>query len=325
MPTELNDGAPRKEPLDDAMRLVAPDLRPALDLLPDLGALSNETLADVRQSLAPRPMPESSSGLHVEDILIASRDDGEVRGLLYVPDEPSGAALVYLHGGGFVSGSAQRDDAITRRLASEFGLVLLSVNYRLAPEHPYPAALDDAFDALVWLHDHARSLGVDAARIGVRGNSAGGGLAASLALRARDAGGPSIRWLGLVYPMLDDRTEAHPHAGRHVWTAQANAWAWRAYLGEAARAAPAVPARVETLEGFPPTWIGIGDIDLFSEESLTFASRLIRAGVPTDLCVYAGAFHGFFLIPSADASRRFEHDFTQAMIRGLALNPETPS
>lgn len=325
MPIEPKDGAPRADPFDSALRLVAADLRPALDHIPDLGDLSHETLAKVRLSLAPKPLPEAAPGLSVEHVLIAERESGPVRGLLYVPEHASGAGLLYLHGGGFVSGSAQRDDAITRRLASVFGLIVLSVDYRLAPEHPCPAALDDAFDALIWLNDHAQALGLDTDRIGVRGNSAGGGLAASLALRARDTGGPSIRWLGLVYPMLDDRTAAHPHAGRHVWTAQANAWAWQAYLGEAAPAAPLVPARAEHLEGLPPTWIGIGDIDLFSEETLEFATRLIRAGVPTDLCLYAGAFHGFFLIPSADVSRRFDHDFTQAMIRGLALKPETSS
>lgn len=303
---------------------VDPQLRAVLGLLPNLGNLSAATLPAMRASLAPAPVVEAPLGLSIRRVEIPGLD-GEpvVSGLLYEPEVTGRQrpALLHLHGGGYVGGSAQRDDPAVRLMAHRLGAVVLSLDYRLAPETAYPGALHDAYAGLAWLHGQARALDIDPERLAVRGNSAGGGLAAGLALLARERGELPIAFLALIYPMLDDRTRAHPFCGRHVWTHQANLYGWAAYLGEAAANPPATaaPGRADDLTGLPPTWIGCGDIDLFVEEDLVFAQRLTRAGVPVEVHVYAGAFHGFNLIPGVDVARRFDRDLFSALSRALGV------
>lgn len=248
------------------------------------------------------------------------------------PSGPARPAILHIHGGGFVSGRARNLTAFCQQLASEFDCVVVNVDYRLAPETPYPGPVEDNYAALTWLHRQASSLGVDPGRIVVMGESAGGGHAALLTLLARDRGQVPIRSQILLYPMLDDRTgstRAPPtHVGTIGWDAPANRLGWESFLGGAAGGsrvpAGASPARVADLSRLPPTFIGVGDIDLFVEENFDFARRLVLAGVATEMVVVPGAFHAFdFVAPEARVSR----DFTQAWKAALktAFTPDAGS
>jgi len=304
---------------------VDPELLPALELLPDMSSLSKDTLADWRAMLdAPREEVADGQNFTVEHVSIPGLGptDPPIGALLYRPRNKPGktAALLNLHGGGYVLGTAERDHANCAKLAEDLNCVVLSINYRRAPEHPYPAPLEDCYAALAWLHQNSNRLGVAPDRIGVRGWSAGGGLAAALALLARDRGQYPIRCLSLVYPMLDDRTSAGPVSGRFIWTEQANRFAWNSYLaGEVTpdEMAYAVPARAESLAGLPPTFIAVGSIDLFVAESVSFAKSLIDAGVSTELHVYPGAFHGFDLLAQSRLAQSFSRDQITALKSNL--------
>jgi len=302
--------------------LIDPELRPALALLPDLSALSLAGLPTIREILARTPVLGPPVGLMVEEISIPSSNGAPAcRGLLHRPASAGPhAAILNLHGGGFVAGTAQREDGAMRTLASALDAVILTIDYRLAPETPYPGALHDAVTALLWLHDQADRLAIDASRIAVRGVSAGGGLAAGLALHARDHKGPRIAFLSLVYPMLDDRTGPHPVAGKFVWPVATNRFAWTSYL-DGIDPVPiyAAPGRAQDLGGLPPTFIATGAIDLFADEDIKFAQLLMRAGVPTELHVYPGAYHGFTLIGTATVAQRFERDSVEAFERALCV------
>ncbi|MCP2330201.1 alpha/beta hydrolase [Actinoalloteichus caeruleus] len=211
----------------------------------------------------------------------------------------SDAALLWIHGGGLVIGSAAQDDRFCAETARDLGITVVAAEYRLAPEHRHPAALDDCHAAWTWVRDHADELGVDTARIAVGGQSAGGGLAAALVQRLHDLdqGRPAAQWL--LCPMLDDRTAARRHLDslRHaVWDNRLNRFGWRSYLGVEPGAPDvppgAVPARRADLRGLPATWIGVGDVDLFHTENRVYARRLRAAGVDTTHVV-RGAPHGF--------------------------------
>ena len=212
-------------------------------------------------------------------------------------------AMLWLHGGGYVMGAAQQDDALCRRFTRELGITVAAVDYRLAPEHPYPAPLEDCYSALTWLADLPA---VDPARVAIGGASAGGGLAAALALLARDRGKVTPALQLLAYPMLDDRSGTGPdNPNYRLWSPKSNRFGWTAYLGDADRQV-AVPARRDDLAGLPPAWIGVGTHDLLHDEDLAYAERLIAAGVPCHVEVVPGAFHGFDqVVPKAAVSRSF--------------------
>src|SRR6201996_9187073 len=214
-----------------------------------------------------------------------------------------GPALLWIHGGGYVIGTAQQDDQLCRRFARELGVTVAAVDYRLAPEHPYPAPLEDCYAALTWL---AALPAVDPARVAIAGASAGGGLTAALALLARDRGEVTPALQLLAYPMLDDRSGSGPEDPKYrLWSPKSNRFGWAAYLGNADPNV-AVPARHEDLSGLPPAWIGVGTNDLFHDEDLVYAERLTAAGVPCQLEVVPGAFHGFdAIVPKAAVSRSF--------------------
>lgn len=206
------------------------------------------------------------------------------------PPVDTAPALLWIHGGGYVMGSARQDDQLCRRFSNELGITVAAVDYRLAPEHPYPAGLDDCYAALTWLTGLPA---VDPTRIAIGGASAGGGLAAALALLARDRGEVAPACQLLVYPMLDDRSAALPADRRYrLWTPRSNRFGWTSYLGDADPQL-AVPARRDDLAGLAPAWIGVGTCDLFHDEDLAYAERLQQAGVPCQLEVVPGAFHGF--------------------------------
>lgn len=215
-------------------------------------------------------------------------------------DAASPAALLWIHGGGLVLGRAAMNDRLCGEIARSVGIVVVAVEYRRAPEHPFPAPLDDCEAAWTWVQREAAALAIDPAGVAVGGESAGGGLAAALVQRLHDRGGVAPAAQLLFSPMLDDRTAARREldAAEHlVWNNRQNRFGWRSYLGVepggSALPAHAVPARREDLAGLPPAWIGVGDLELFADESVAYAERLRACGVPVDLRVVPGAPHGF--------------------------------
>lgn len=242
------------------------------------------------------------------------------------PDaQVKGPALLWIHGGGYVIGSAAQDDDLCRRFSRELGVTVAAVDYRLAPEHPYPTPLEDCYGALRWLADLPD---VDPARVAVAGASAGGGLAAALALLARDRGEVSLAAQLLVYPMVDDRSATQEGLDDHhhrLWTQKSNVYGWASYLGDADPNV-AVPARNPDLGGLPPAWIGVGTNDLFHQEDLAYAERLTSAGVPCDVEVVPGAFHGFDgVVPKARVSLGFFASQVTWLRRHLTQTESAPS
>lgn len=252
-----------------------------------------------------------------------------VVGHLHEPDtdQPRGA-LLWLHGGGRVLGSPAQDHDLCQSLANAAGVLVLASSYRLAPEHPFPAALDDAVAALRWLDEHCAGSGVPT-RLAVGGASAGGGLAAEVAQWAADHDTDLVLQL-LLYPMLDDRTLDHGPGdrGHLVWTPQANRFGWSAYLGHPAGQREdlpyAVAARRPDLSRLAPAWIGVGDLDLFYEEDTAYASRLAAAGVPVDLDVVPRMYHGVDALP-ATASAAASTTIRRAMVAALVDAYEEPT
>ncbi|MEM7413781.1 MAG: alpha/beta hydrolase [Myxococcota bacterium] len=262
-------------------------------------------------------------GADPDDVEVVETGAGSVR--VHRPKGRSGEAspaVLWLHGGGFLIGSPKQDDALCRQIADELGAVVVAPVYRLAPEHAFPAALDDAYAALAWL---AKRDDVDASRIAVAGASAGGGLAAQVALRAREEGEIRLAAQILVYPMLDDRTVLRTdldESGFRLWDNQSNRIGWSSYLGHAAgadSASPiAVPARNEDLGGLPPAWIGVGALDLFCDEDVAYAERLQAAGVPCETLVIDGVFHGFDgIVQDSAATKRFRESMFAALRASL--------
>lgn len=303
---------------------VDSSLREALAKLPNFDTLDAETLPQFRAALAGEPVePGLIDEVRVERVDAIGDDGHHVPAYLYYPSNSQGAApaILNIHGGGYVMGTAGREHAVSLRLASALGCAVLSVDYRLAPEAPFPSASDDCVAALEWLHREAVALGIDPARIAVRGVSAGGGLAVGLALRTRTRSELAIAFMLLAYPMLDDRSQPPAGTGQHVWTRTANAFGWQSYLARSSSpfSEIAVPARAEDLSGLPPIFIGVGDIDLFISENLEFAARLVSAGVETELHVYPGAYHGFNLVADSAWAKRFESDCLAAFVRAFEL------
>jgi acetyl esterase/lipase len=225
-------------------------------------------------------------------------------------------ALLWIHGGGYVIGSAQLEDPLCRRFSSRLGITVASVEYRLAPEHPYPAPLEDCYSALTWL---AGLPAVDPGRVAIGGPSAGGGLAAALALLARDRAEVTPVLQVLVYPMLDDRSSmTAENANYRLWSTRSNHFGWTSYLGDADPGV-VVPARREDLSGVAPAWIGVGTHDLFHDEDLAYAERLGSAGVPCHVEIVPGAFHGFDrVVPKAQVSQRFFDSECESLRSALA-------
>ena len=228
-----------------------------------------------------------------------------------------------IHGGGYVLGSASMDDGSFDRWCPELGIVGVSVEYRLAPETPYPGPIEDCYRGLQWVVDNAAELGVDPARIGVHGVSAGGGLAAALALVARDRGGPSLAFQLLDCPMIDDRqqTVSSQANGLAVWSKESNTFGWRAYLGSlyGTNDVPthAAPARETDLRGLPPAFVSVGTVDGFHDEDVDYAVRLNHAGVPTELHVYPGAPHGYQMALESGLAKRAWRDKSDWLRRQL--------
>ena len=253
------------------------------------------------------PMPGTvPPGIHheVRTATVPGREPVSVH--IYQPtdrDRPTGA-LYWIHGGGFVMGTPAMGHEFCSRVARELGVLVVSVDYRLAPEHPFPAPLEDTYTGLRWLRQSVDELGIDLARIAIGGDSAGGGLAASLAQVAHDRGEVPVCFQLLVYPMLDDRSVLradHGDTGDFVWDPRSNRFGWTCYLGRSPVAddAPAYAAAAprDDLTGLPTTWIGVGSIDLFHAEDVAYAERLQEAGVEVELVVVPGMYHGADSMP----------------------------
>ncbi len=313
--------------------LVDPELVAMLDMFPAL-TFTPESLALIRTSFdetmtqTPRDLPDFSAISVHEHFVPGPQGAPDVRVLVYLPPERSTPlpALLWIHGGGYIIGSADQEDLGVKSIVSTVGCAAVSVDYRLAPETPHPGPVEDCYAALRWLYTHAEELGVDKTRIAIGGASAGGGLTAGLALLTRDRGEVPLAFQLLIYPMLDDRTvtsaEPHPYTGEYIWTHDANRFGWTALLGQEPGGPDISPyasaARADHLEGLAPAFISVGTLDLFLEEDMEYARRLMRAGVPTELHVYPGAFHGFNMAASAKVSQAFTRDQLDALARALS-------
>jgi acetyl esterase/lipase len=243
------------------------------------------------------------------------------------PASPSGLSpcIYSIHSGGMVMGGVDQDDLALAGLVLKLGCVAVSVDYRLAPEHPYPAGVEDCYAGLVELVGLAAELSIDADRIAVLGSSGGGGLAAALTLLVRDRGGPELCLQALLAPMLDDREtpSAREFAGVLSWSPRFNECAWRMVLGDAFRGPEvspyAAPARAIDLTGLPPAIVQVGELEVFRDEDIHYAGRLLQAGVATELHVYPGAYHGSeAMAPNAKVSVRSRSDRVEALRRAFA-------
>jgi len=310
----------------DITPYVHPQLRPMAESMrryANAPPFSMQTLAARRKQMFAFP-PKAQPGW-VERTIPGAKGAPDVR--IYVVNGGAGGAprpaILQIHGGGFILGDARSAIRGCQDLASALDCVVVTVDYRLAPETRFPGSLEDNYAGLKWLYGHAEELGVDRSRIAVMGESAGGGHAAMLAIAARDRGEIPLVFQALIYPMLDDRTgstrKVPPYLGALIWKPDDNRFGWTALMGVPAgsRTVPygAVPARIENLKGLPPAFIGVGSIDLFVDEDIDYARRLIDAGVPAELNVVPGAFHGFDV---AAAKAPIVKQFNAAAIAALA-------
>ena len=315
------------------MDQLDPELRVVLEAFPAEGAVNLNDIPAARAKLrklftAMQATLPAVEGVTSQDQLVPGlQGDSAVRVRIYQPaDRPNILpGLLWIHGGGYVLGDIEQDDRLMKQLVKRIGCVALSVDYRLAPEHPFPAPVEDCYAGLKWLFAHAGELGVDPSRIAIGGPSGGGGLAAGLALLARDRGEMQVAFQLLIYPMIDDRNvtpASYAITDPRVWHRESNRLGWKAYLGRDGGGDDVSPyaaaVRATDLRNLPPAYIPVGALDLFIDENIEYAQRLIQAGVPTELHVYPGAFHGFDLLaPAAAVSKQFKAELDQALKRAL--------
>jgi acetyl esterase/lipase len=313
------------------------------NLDPELGP-ALEAYLSARVSFDPKGLPVMREGMRallestppfrpasvrVEDVTVPGpAGDPELALRIYRPvSSKTVAALYWMHGGGMMIGSLDMDDTLLVKAVERLGLAAVSIEYRLAPEHPDPAPVEDCYAGLVWTAAHAVEYGIDPDRIAVGGASAGGGLAAGTALLARDRHGPAVAFQLLLEPMLDDRAitpSSTAYDGSIVWDRHNNRQGWTALLGNRVgtqTVSPyAAPARSNDLKGLPPTFLDVGEIETFRDECIDYAQRLMTAGVSTELHVYRGAFHGFDLMaPDSTVGRLAWSLRWAALARALKL------
>ncbi|CDO86204.1 esterase [Mycobacterium triplex] len=306
-----------------------PEIAAVLPHLPDLpGDDPLAIRAAMSDFIAALPVPDTT-GVQIEDREIPGRDgDPAVPIRIYRPDQPSAAAGVYsVHGGGFIAGDLETEHGSNVMLARELGVVVVSVDYRLAPETPFPGGLEDVYAGLVWMAAQADELGIDPQRIAIHGMSAGGGLCAALALLARDRGGPHIAFQFLSVPELDDRlttASMTDFTDTPLWSRPRAVVSWDSYLG-AGRAGTddvpiyAAPARATDLAGLPPAYVSVMHFDPLRDEGVAYALAMLAAGVTVELHLFPGTFHGSMLIQDAVISRREEAEKIAVLRRALAL------
>jgi acetyl esterase/lipase len=317
---------------------IDPQMRPQLEgLLALIGPGGFQGIPDLKlrrlchasvMNLAVSRAPDETR-VRRQDVAITRGNGGPTLAVrVYRPQglATQSAGILYIHGGGMVMGSVAADDAYAAALAEDLGCTIVSVEYGLAPENSGTQPVEDCYDALSWLFAHALEIGVDPGRLAVFGVSAGGGLACGVALLARDRKTPRLAYQMLIYPMLDDRNitpSSHAIVDLGVWDRAANLEAWRHLLGENAGGTDvpsyAAPARAMDLSGLPPTYLDVGDLDLFLDEDIQLAQRLAAGGVPLELHVYPGAYHGFDQIaPGSDTAKAARGNRVAALRRALA-------
>jgi acetyl esterase/lipase len=306
-----------------------PEIAAAVPFLPDADTDDPAAIrAGLSEMIAQLPPPDTT-GLRIEDRQIPGRDgDPAVPIRIYWPEERSASAAIYsVHGGGFIAGDLETEHGLQVRLARELGVVVVSVDYRLAPETPFPGGLEDVYSGLVWTAAHADELGIDAQRIAIQGTSAGGGLCAALALLARDRGGPHIAFQFLSVPELDDRLTTPSmteFTDTPLWSRPRAVVSWDCYLGPGRAGSDdvsiyAAPARATDLAGLPPAYVSVMHFDPLRDEGIAYALAMLVAGVSVELHLFPGTFHGSMLIEHAAISQR-EHAETLAVLRrALAL------
>lgn len=306
---------------------IDPELLPWLAMLPKVEL---DDIKAVRSGMAERfsllPPVQIPDGLEVREVRIPGYDGAEVYARVYLSSKPANglrAGMVHIHGGGFVIGDLDTFEQAPIDIAAECGAVVVAPDYRLAPEHPFPAGLEDCYAALEWLAANAGDLGVDPARIAIGGESAGGGLSAAVALLARDRKGPPLCFQLLEIPELDDRMDT-PSMQRFVdtplWNRPAAEWSWKYYLSgtpDVLGLQYAAPARAQDLSGLPPAYVSTCEFDPLRDEGLIYAQRLLAAGVSTELHHYRGTFHGSGMIRDAAITRRMAADRMDALRRAL--------
>lgn len=309
-------------------RRYDPELAPLVPSLPvesdwsDMPAARTQMLELMAAML---DQPDPSGVRHGDHTIPGPAESPEVRVRVYHPEAADGPlpGVLYIHGGGFCIGSIETEHlgAVQAALAAE--AVVVSVDYRLAPEDPFPAGIEDCYAALVWLAGNAASLGVDPGRLAVMGGSAGGGLAAGTALLARDRGGPALCFQVLNIPELDDRLDTHSmkaFTDTPLWNRPNAIMSWRHYLGEAfgGDVSPyAAPARARDLSGLPPAYVSTMEYDPLRDEGIAYAVRLLEHNVSVELHQYPGTFHGSAMIANAAISQRASTEMMEALRRGL--------
>ncbi|WP_237438058.1 alpha/beta hydrolase [Alteraurantiacibacter buctensis] len=304
---------------------IAPELRPAARRMIENGfpAITAESLPEI-QRMFPQPMPTLQPGIPVRAVDIPPAGSLPGVKVYVINSEPTlrRPAILHTHGGGHLVGSATGELAGLQNTARDLDCTIVTVEYSLSPAVRWTTSTEENYHALKWLHGNAEALGVDPARIAVMGESAGGGHAATLAIKARDRGEVPVLFQCLVYPMIDDRTGSTvtlpPHIATVGWSAAENRLGWESYLGMAPGSAgvssTAAPARLENVAGLPPAWIGVGSVDLFAPEDIDYARRLALANVPVELLVVPGGFHGF---DGAAADTALARNFTQSKLNAL--------
>jgi acetyl esterase/lipase len=306
-----------------------PELAAAVAMLPVVDLTDIPTARARMAEMISNFAEPDHSGVQVRDEHIPGPDGApDVRLRVYMPDRVVAPAAIYdVHGGGFIGGTIEMGEAQNLRLARELGVVVVTVDYRLAPEHPFPAPLEDCFAGLVWTAKNADALGIDPDRIAIHGASAGGGLCAALALLARDRGGPSITFQYLGIPELDDRLDT-PSMRRFVdtpmWNQPRAVISWDSYLDPGKRGGPdvpiyAAPARATDLTGLPPAYVSVMEFDPLRDEGIAYAQSLLHAGVSVELHTFPGTFHGSSLVEQAAVSRREAEEALAVLRRALKL------
>lgn len=312
---------------------IDPELLPWLDMLPSVALSDHESLLAARAAMGQLgevlPVHEPANPVDVRDTAVPGPSDApDVPVRVYSPANRTTAlpGLLYIHGGGFVLGDLDMFHSSLLRLVDELGIVIVSVDYRLAPEHPFPAPVEDCYAALAWVAAKADELGIDPARLGVAGESAGGGLSAAVALLARDRGGPRLSFQYLGIPELDDRLDTQSmrdYTDTPIWNRPNAVYSWTSYLGAergGADVSPyAAPARATDLAGLPPAFVTTCQFDPLRDEGIAYAQRLAHAGVAVELRHYPGTFHGSGMVETAQISRRMFADEVDALRRGLGV------
>ncbi|GAB3925065.1 alpha/beta hydrolase [Kribbella albertanoniae] len=305
---------------------IDPELTPWLAMLPEIDlsdlSLIRERTGEVQNLIPPVVVPD---GIEIREVTIPGHDGYDIRTKVYTPTGLDGLrpGFLSIHGGGFVLGDPELTEQFSVDIAAAAGAVVVSPDYRLAPEHPFPAGLEDCYATLEWLAANTTELGVDPDRIAVGGASAGGGLTAAVVLLARDRKGPAICFQLLEVPELDDRLETpsmRAFVDTPLWNRPSAEYSWKYYLSgtpETLGLQYAAPSRAEDLSGLPPAFVSVCEFDPLRDEGIIYAQRLLEAGVSTELHHYRGTFHGSGLVAGAEVSKRMASDVMDAIRRAL--------